>query len=173
MFGVIPFSGGHIVTLVSVLSPTIVFLTTLSVIFIRNSDVDPTPVDGIQAVVVSTIVPRRTPILIFLSLISVTYFLDGMAVAVSSMFQRHWSPTSVPSALNAVIGLSAFGGMAVVGALKDVYAPQVWSLRRIKYANGLSFILDILLAFALTSQMRHSYNCNVLAIRNTLSYSSF
>lgn len=134
-----------------VLSPSIVLLSALSLLALRpNSPTAPSP---ITPVVVATAVPRRALILTLLSLIALTYLLDGLSFVVFAVIDHDWPRhTGIP--INTVTGLVAFAGLAALGTWKDIHGVQVWLLRRIKFATAAAFALDLTLSFFLTAHLR-------------------
>ncbi|KAI0661121.1 hypothetical protein C8Q70DRAFT_932186 [Cubamyces menziesii] len=120
-----------------VLSPSIVFLATLSLIFVRPPAPQTSP-SPITAVVVAT---------------RLTYLLDGLTFVVWAVIRKTW-PALTGLEVNAVVGLAAFAGLAALGGWKDVHGVDVWSLTRLKHAVFFSLALDIaqvvLLALAIT-----------------------
>ncbi|KDQ57655.1 hypothetical protein JAAARDRAFT_35344 [Jaapia argillacea MUCL 33604] len=127
---------------VRVVSPAIVSLSTLSIIFTRASP--PTSPSEITSVVVATPVPRRALILALLSLSALTYFLDGLTYVVFAVLDKVW-PQQVATGINTVLGLAAFGGMAAIGAWKDIKGIDVWSRKRVKAAIFAAVVLDVAL----------------------------
>jgi len=140
---------------VRVLSPSIVFLGTLSTAFLHPFT--PSSPSPITPVVVATAVPRRALILSLLTLTALTYLFDGLAFVVFAVLENHWPHhTGIP--FNAVIGLAAFSGLAALGTWKDVHGTEVWSLRRIKVATTVTLFLDIGLTVLLGLSLRHKDN---------------
>lgn len=131
---------------VRVLSPSLVFLVTLSIAFLNP--LPPTSPSPITPVIVATAVPRRALILSLLSLTALTYLCDGLAFVIFAVIEHHWPHhTGIP--FNAVIGLVAFSGLAALGTWKDIHGTEVWSLRRIKVATMAALFLDISLTVLL------------------------
>ncbi|KAF8160969.1 hypothetical protein B0H34DRAFT_698907 [Crassisporium funariophilum] len=129
-----------------VLSPTIVFITALSLFFTQ-----PSPLRShspITSVVVATAVPRRALILSLLSITALTYLLDGLAFVAFAVVDHHW-PRHSGIPFNTVVGLAAFAGLAALGTWKDVHGVDVWLMRRIKVATTASLALDISLTILL------------------------
>ncbi|EIW63180.1 uncharacterized protein TRAVEDRAFT_62820 [Trametes versicolor FP-101664 SS1] len=144
-----------------VLSPSIVFLATLSLLFVRapapQTSSAPSP---ITAVVVATRTHRRALIYAFLSLVGLTYLLDGLAFVVWAVIGKTW-PGFTGLEINAVVGLAAFTGLAALGAWKEIRGVDVWSLRRLKHGVFFSLALDIaqvvFLALAITRPLSTVY----------------
>ncbi|KAI8975885.1 hypothetical protein BD414DRAFT_172105 [Trametes punicea] len=124
-----------------VLSPSIAFLATLSLLFVRPPEPQASP-SPITAVVVATRTHRRALIYAFLSLVGLTYLLDGLTFAVWAVIRKTW-PALTGLEVNAVVGLAAFAGLAALGAWKEVRGVDVWSLTRLKHAVFASLVLDI------------------------------
>ncbi|OJT12750.1 Heavy metal tolerance protein [Trametes pubescens] len=129
-----------------VLSPSIVFFATLSLLFVRTpapqTSSSPSP---ITAVVVAT---------------RLTYLLDGLAFVVWAVIGKTW-PGFTGLEINAVVGLAAFTGLAALGGWKEIRGVDVWSLRRLKHGVFFSLALDIaqvvLLALAITRPLSTVY----------------
>lgn len=138
-----------------VISPALVFIAAASLLFHRTQPAgNPSP---ITSVVVANVVPRRASILSLLSLISVSYFLDGAAFVVFTILDKIWRRhTGIE--INAVIGVAAFAGLAALGAWKDVSGVQVWTLGRIRAAVALALLLDVGLVVLLGLKIRDERN---------------
>ena len=124
---------------VRVIAPAIVFLSTLSLIPRRASSSHPSP---ITSVVVKSKEPRRGLILSFLTLASFSYFSDGLTFVVYAVINKHW-PALTAIEIAAVLGVVAYGGLAALGAYKDINGINVWSFASVKYAIFLSLAFDI------------------------------
>ncbi|OSD01299.1 hypothetical protein PYCCODRAFT_1452858 [Trametes coccinea BRFM310] len=124
-----------------VLSPSIVFLATLSLLFVRPPPPQTSP-SPITAVVVATRTHRRALIYAFLSLVGLTYLLDGLTFVVWAVIRKTW-PALTGLEVNAIVGLVAFAGLAALGGWKEVRGVDVWSLARFKHAIVFSLGLDI------------------------------
>ncbi|KAI0058695.1 hypothetical protein BV25DRAFT_1901938 [Artomyces pyxidatus] len=122
-----------------VISPALVFFSALSLLFARPPAPSESP---IVSVVVAVRTPRRALILSLLTLISLTYLLDGLTFVVYAVVYKHW-PQRTGIEVNAVVGLVAFSGLAALGTWKDVKGVDVWSLKRVNVAVFLSTVLDI------------------------------
>lgn len=127
---------------VRVVSPIIVLLSSLSLIFIYPPS--PTSPSPITSVVVATQIPRRALILAFLSLSALTYLLDGLTFVVYAVISKTW-PQHTGIEISALIGLTAFAGLAAIGAWKDVNGVDVWSRKRVKAGVAIALVLDIIL----------------------------
>lgn len=91
----------------------------------------------IIAVTVEVKTPRRSLILSLLSLIALTYFLDGFALILHSVLSRQWqgTPSYLWSGLEveALGGLLATGLLAIIGTVKEMSGVDVWSTKRPKF----------------------------------------
>lgn len=126
--------------IIRVLSPALVFLATLSVTFTRPAP--PQPPSPITSVVVATRTPRRALILALLSLVSLTFFLDGLTFVGYAVLDKTW-PAYTGVEINSLLGLTAFAGLAALGAWKDVQGVDVWSLTRLKLSIAVALALDV------------------------------
>ncbi|KAG6813687.1 hypothetical protein H0H92_008535 [Tricholoma furcatifolium] len=142
------------VLILRVVSPALVLLSTLSLLFVHPPP--PTTPSPITSVVVATHVPRRAFILTFLSLIAFTFFLDGLAFAIQAVVDKQWL-RNTGIEFNSVVGLVAFAGMAVLGSWKDIRGAQVWSLKRVKLSVFAALALDAAISVLLGLRIR-DYN---------------
>ncbi|KAI0036897.1 hypothetical protein K488DRAFT_40032 [Vararia minispora EC-137] len=123
-----------------VASPTVVFLATSSLLFARPPL--PRQSSEITQVVVAARTPRRGLILSLLSLVALTYLLDGITFVVHAVIAKDW-PQMTGIEVNAIVGLVAFSGLAALGAYKDVKGVDVWFRGSLKSAVVVSLLLDI------------------------------
>lgn len=122
-----------------VISPSIVLLTTISLLTTRpSSSLTPSP---ITPVTVATRIPRHGLILSCLTFSSFIYLLDGLAFVVYAVINKYW-PQCTGIEINALIGLVAFSGLAAFGSWKEVNGVDVWLLRRLRFSVFLSILLD-------------------------------
>lgn len=142
---------------VRILSPALVFLSTLSLVASRPPSVLQSP-SSITSVVVATRVPRRALILAFLSLTGLTYLSDGLTFVVYAVLHKTW-PHHTGIEINAVIGLAAFSGLAALGALKDVQGVEVWSFKRVKAVIASALIFDLSIVGLLVASLYLSTHC--------------
>ncbi len=142
-----------------VLSPSIVFLSTLSLVFTRPTAPPPQFPSPITSVVVATRTHRRALIYALLSFAGISYLLDGLTFAVWAVVRNEW-PAFTGFEINAVVGLAGFAGLAALGAWKEVQGVDVWSLKRHKYAIFVALALDIaqvaLLSLSITREFPFS-----------------
>jgi hypothetical protein len=125
--------------LLRVISPSVVLLTTISLLTARPS---PSPTTSpITPVTVATRVPRQGLILSCLTFSSFIYLLDGLAFAIYAVINKYW-PQCTGMEINAIIGLVAFSGLAALGSWKEVHGVDVWLLRRLRFSIFLSIVLD-------------------------------
>lgn len=143
-----------------VLSPALVCLATLSLLF-ASSPPPPSP-SAITRVVVPTVIPRRTLILCLLSLSALTYLLDGLTFVTYAVIDKSW-PQNTGIEYNAVLGVLAFAGMAALGAWKDIRGVDgVWSLHRMKLAIATSSAIDLALVVLIAKAIRFNGGCEPL-----------
>jgi len=138
-----------------VLSPSFVLLVALSLLFTRpQTPRSPSP---ITPVVVASTVPRRAVILVLLSLVGLSYLLDGLAFVVFAVVDHEWPRHSgIPT--NTVTGVIAFLGLAALGAWKDIQGVEIWGLKRLKVAVTAALALDITLTVLLALGLRKGGN---------------
>ncbi|KAF7298207.1 ABC transporter protein [Mycena chlorophos] len=105
----------------------------------------PTVPSDITSVVVATKQPRRALILTLLSLLGLSFLLDGLLFVVFAVIDRSW-PHNSGIEYNAILGVVAFAGFAALGAWKDVRGVDVWSYRRLRLAVVVTTALAIALA---------------------------
>ncbi|KAH7926500.1 hypothetical protein BV22DRAFT_1032756 [Leucogyrophana mollusca] len=135
---------------VRIASPALVLLAALSLVPTK-APTPPSP-SPITPVVVESRVPRRALILALLSIISASFFVDGLAYIVNAIIVKWPRHTGIECV--AVTGLVAYGGLAALGAWKDVRGVEVWTRRRVKVAIGLALVLDIVQLALLASSFR-------------------
>lgn len=125
---------------VRVASPTVVLLAALSLIYTKPlSPPSPSP---ITPVVIASRIPRRTLILVLLSLSAFTFLVDGLACVLYVLLNKTW-PLRNDIEIASVVGLLAYSGLAALGAWKDVNGVEIWNRRRVKTAIILALALDI------------------------------
>jgi ATP-binding cassette subfamily B (MDR/TAP) protein 6 len=152
-----------------VLSPSIVLLTTLSLFFSHSQTLRSS--SPITPVVVANAVPRRALILTLLSLVALTYLLDGLFFVVYAVVDNDW-PRHSGIPINTVTGLMAFSGLAALGAWKEIHGVEVWLLRRVKVAIAADLALDISLAVMLALHIRQGPTCELPSNSILTSYLS-
>lgn len=123
-----------------VASPAVVFLATLSLI--SSKRLDHQTQSPITPVVVASRVPRRTLILVFLSISAFTFLADGLAYVVSVVLNKVW-PKGTGIEIASVLGLLAYAGLAALGAWKDTRDDGIWNRSRVKVAIAIALALDI------------------------------
>ena len=122
-----------------VISPSIVLLTTVSLLTARPSpSLTPSP---ITPVTVATRIPRYGLILSCLTFSSLIYLVDGLTFVIYAVINKYW-PQCTGIEINALIGLVAFSGLAALGTWKEVRGVDVWLLRRMRFSIFLSIVLD-------------------------------
>ncbi|KAH7888329.1 hypothetical protein F5I97DRAFT_1965293 [Phlebopus sp. FC_14] len=125
---------------VRVSSPAVVFLATLSLL--PTKPLSPPSPSPITPVVVQSRIPRKTLILVLLSLAAASFLFDGLAYVTYAILNGVWkSGTGVE--LASLLGLVAYAGLAAVGAYKDVNNVEVWSRERVKLAIAIALGLDM------------------------------
>ncbi|KAF8972932.1 hypothetical protein BDZ97DRAFT_1778410 [Flammula alnicola] len=147
-----------------ILSPAIVLFSALSLLVIHPQPPTLGSPSPITPVVVATAVPRRALILTFLSLVSLTYLLDGLSFVVFAILDHDW-PRHSGIPINTVTGLIAFSGLAALGTWKDIHGLEVWSLKRIKVAIAAALALDASLTVLLALHLRQGEVPPVFSIR--------
>ena len=141
-----------------VLSPSIVLLTTLSLLAARPPAPAPPSPSPITSVVVATRTHRRALIYALLSLTGLTFLLDGLAFVVTAVVRKDW-PEFTGLDVNAVVGLAAFAGLGALGAWKEVRGVDVWALARFKVSVFGALALDVaqVVLLALAIPREYSY----------------
>ena len=122
-----------------VISPSIVLLTTFSLLITRPSP-PPSP-SPITPITIAARVPRHGLILSCLSVSSFIYLFDGLAFIIYAVINKYW-PQHTGIEINALIGLVAFAGLPALGSWKEVHGVDVWLLKRMKVSIFLSLALD-------------------------------
>jgi hypothetical protein len=122
-----------------VISPSIVLLTTISLLITRPSP-PPSP-SPITPITVAARIPRHGLILSCLSFSSFIYLFDGLAFVIYAVINKYW-PQHTGIEINALIGLLAFSGLPALGSWKEVHGVDVWLLKRMKISIFLSLALD-------------------------------
>ncbi|KDQ21393.1 hypothetical protein BOTBODRAFT_25832 [Botryobasidium botryosum FD-172 SS1] len=134
-------------SVVHVASPFILAATTFSLMPAHPAPAMPGSPTPITSVVTQVLTPRRPLILTLLSLAAGTYFLDGAFVILRAVLTGHWDPRGVllvhPMAAP-LLGLVAFGGLAILGTWKDIKGYDVWSTRRVKVFVIVAVLLEVL-----------------------------
>jgi len=138
---------------VRVTAPALVLLSAFSVIPTKASSSPPSP---ITSVVVKSQVPRRGLILSFLTLASFSYFSDGLTFVVYAVLNKYWPPFTAIE-ISAVLGIIAYGGLAALGAYKDVNGVNVWSFASVKYAIMFALLSDIALVVLLSTTFKSGW----------------
>jgi hypothetical protein len=139
------------ILIIRVLSPTLVLLSSISLFF--NHPQSPPSPSPITSVVIATRVPRRAFILILLSLSALSFLLDGLTFVLYVVLDKYWPPNSGIE-FNALLGLTAFASLAVLGSWKDIQGVDVWFLKRIKSVIAAALVLDIVLVVLLAISMQ-------------------
>lgn len=146
------------ILILRVLSPTLVLLSTLSLFFTHPTSLCSPSTSPITSVVVATRVPRRAFILSFLSLSALSFLFDGLTLVIYAVLHKSW-PHNSAIHINALLGLTAFAGLAALGSWKDIQGVDVWFLKRIKAVIALALALDIALVVLLGISMRALQKC--------------
>ena len=130
---------------VRVIAPALVLLSAFLAIPSKAPSSPPSP---ITSVVVKSQVPRRGLILSFLTLASFSYLSDGLIFVVYAVLNKYWPPFTAIE-ISAVLGVIAYGGLAALGAYKDVNGVNVWSFASVKYAIFFALLFDTALVVLL------------------------
>ncbi|KAH8119171.1 hypothetical protein DFH11DRAFT_1780939 [Phellopilus nigrolimitatus] len=132
--------------------PVALLATSLSLVAVKVTHTGASP-SPITSVVVAVTTPRRSFILSILSLVALTYFLDGFALVLHSVLSKTWQGT--PSHdwrraqwsgldFEAVVGLLASGFLAVLGVWKESQGVAVWTKKRPKFWAVLALVGTII-----------------------------
>ncbi|KAJ7039240.1 mitochondrial half-size ABC transporter [Mycena alexandri] len=134
-----------------VLSPALVCLSTLSLI--PATPPPPPPPSAITRVVVPTVIPRRALILSLLSLVALTFLLDGLIFVVYAVIDKTW-PHNTGIEYNALLGLIGFAGLAALGAWEDIRGVNVWIMKRVQFAIATASAIDLVLVVLIAKAVR-------------------
>ncbi|KAG2072289.1 hypothetical protein BDR04DRAFT_1153541 [Suillus decipiens] len=137
-----------------VASPTVVLLATLSLISSKRlSHQSQSP---ITPVVITSLIPRRTLILVLLSISAFTFLADGLTYVVYAVLNKDWL-TGTGIEVASVLGLLAYAGLAALGAWKDANDDAIWNRSRVKVAIATALALDIVqvVLFLLGADLHH------------------
>lgn len=137
-----------------ILSPFFVLISSLSLFFLQPSP--PSSPSPITSVVVARRVPRRAPILFFLTLCSLTYLGDGLTFIVYAIIKKDW-PWYSGVEINALLGILGFSGLAALGTWKDLHGVPTWDLKRVRLSVALSLVLDITLVVLSASSSQQGW----------------
>jgi hypothetical protein len=119
---------------VRVIFPVVLLAIALSLYTLKAS-ATPASETPIVAVTVAVTTPRRQLILSILSLVALTYFLDGFALILHSVLSKTWQGTPSENwwkglwsglEVEALAGLLAAGLLAVISVWKEVQGVPVW-----------------------------------------------
>ncbi|KAJ7782869.1 mitochondrial half-size ABC transporter [Mycena metata] len=144
-----------------VLSPALVCLATLSLIPATPSP--PPPPSAITRVVVPTVIPRRALILSLLSLVALTFLLDGLIFVVYAVIDKTW-PHNTGIEYNALLGLVGFAGLAALGAWEDIRGVNVWTMKRVQFAIAAASAIDLVLVVLIANGVRFKGSSLPIAI---------
>ncbi|TDL26049.1 hypothetical protein BD410DRAFT_764367 [Rickenella mellea] len=127
--------------------PVLLLATALSLLRLKPAspqDASPSP---ITSVTVAVKTPRRALILSLLSLVALSYFLDGFALILHSLISKTWQGTPEHGwwiaqwgglEVETLLGLLASGLLAIIGVWKEVERIPVWIKRRVKLWAGIA-----------------------------------
>lgn len=150
------------IVIIRIISPTIVLLSTTSLLFTHPPN-PPTP-SPITSVVVATRLPRRAFILSLLSLSALSFLLDGLTFVIYAVLDKYW-PLNSAIEINSLLGLTAFAGLAALGTWKDIQGVDVWFLKRIKLVIaivlGLDLVLVVLLGVSMQALRNRKTSCQI------------
>lgn len=125
---------------VRIASPAVVLLATLSLI--SSKRLTHQSQSPITPVVITSRVPRRTLILILLSISAFTFLADGLAYVAYAVLNKVWL-TGTGIEIASVLGLLAYVSLAALGAWKDASDDEIWNRSRVKVAIAIALALDI------------------------------
>ncbi|EKM54007.1 uncharacterized protein PHACADRAFT_257573 [Phanerochaete carnosa HHB-10118-sp] len=145
--------------LLRVLSPTLLLLSALSIVTTRPPP--PKSPSPIISVVVAARTPRRALILSLLSLSALTFLLDGLTFVVYAVFTKIW-PKWTGIEVASIEGLTAFAGLAALGAWKDIHGVEVWFMKRVKAGVTWALLLDIAQVVLLGLTFREPFTIRAL-----------
>lgn len=120
--------------------PAALLATALSLLTTKPRPATNSP-SPITSVIVSLTTPRRSLILSILSLVALSYFLDGFALVLHSALSKTWQGTPAHDwwrtqwsglDIESIVGLLASGLLAVLGVWKETQGVTVWTSRQPK-----------------------------------------
>lgn len=143
---------GTVVTY-DITSTAILLLLSLSVAFVRPSsrnDKHDAGVDEVTPILVARIEPRRALVFSLLSLIALTYFADGAVNVIRAVIAGAWANKGVVGLVSYVLGLAAFGLLAIFLSWKDVQGAGVggrvggaWGKTRVRVLVALAVMFHV------------------------------
>ncbi|KAF8308376.1 hypothetical protein DL93DRAFT_2171132 [Clavulina sp. PMI_390] len=142
-------------------STAVLLLIALTVAFVRpitSSDEaakrDPA-LDEVTPILIARLEPRRALVFFLLSLIALTYFADGAVNVIRAILVGSWTRPGPVGLVSYILGLAAFGLLAIFLAWKDVeggggVVGGAWGRKRVRVFIALAtafHIAHIVLAF--------------------------
>ncbi|KAF9516641.1 hypothetical protein BS47DRAFT_1483796 [Hydnum rufescens UP504] len=126
-------------------SGVILLLLSFSVLFVRSTPPSKDAAsDEVTPIVVSLITPRRSLIRTILSLAALTYAADASVAIVRVILSGTWGTPGPIAVAPFLVGLVAFGLLAIFLSWKDLRGVDVWQRRRVR----LFAVLAVLFEFA-------------------------
>ncbi|KEP51129.1 ABC transporter [Rhizoctonia solani 123E] len=132
-------------------SATLLILLLTSLLLKRPTEQTPTSDQHseITSVVQAVHVPRKQLIVLLLSLLALTAFLEGSVTVASAVFKNVFEPT-LPgwkgNALYSIALLVAFAGLAILGLVKEARGVPIWQSKLLKLFIFVALVFDALLA---------------------------
>lgn len=128
-------------------STAVLLLLALSVAFVRSASEpkhDPT-LDEVTPILVARVQPRRALIFSLLSLAALTYAVDAAVNIARAVLVGKWEkPASGPVVLVPyLLGLAAFGLLAIILSWKDVSGTGAWARKRVRVFAALAVIVHV------------------------------
>ena len=128
--------------------PITLLISSISLLTIKPTLTSTSP-SPINSVVVAVTTPRRSLILSLLSLVALTYFLDGFALVLHSVLTKTWQgiPQHGPwiaqwsgLEVEVIAGLLASGLLAILGVWKESQGITIWTMSSPKLWAALAVI---------------------------------
>lgn len=131
----------------------VLLLLSLTVAFVRASSQDDAAkpdhdVDEVTPILIARIEPRRTLVFSLLSLVALTYFADGAVNVFRAVLVGTWTKPGPVGLVSYVLGLVAFGLLAIILSWKDVQGTGgayggAWGRKRVRAFVALAIVFHV------------------------------
>ena len=164
-------------------APAVLLLIALSLFF--RSPPSQVSTDEITPVIVARRTPRRGLITSLLSILSLTYFFDGLALVLHSVLTKHWEGTPplgkniftewAGVEIEAVLGLLASSLLAIALLYREARGVGLWESKSVRIwtaLNGLGTLVEVIL-IAIAVDFTGKGLLSILVFVSCLVYSFF